>query len=668
MKWGLVMSCEDHGSADDFSELAVIDDTRRFRPVATFRQRRWLVFALAPLLSVLFWLATWELTPSWDIAFSPDGKYLAASSVRRGRGAARIWDVHQRRLAWSIDSDSELYRLAFSPDGKTLAAGRADGSIACWDVATHAERIQVASSNAGIFGLGYSDDGKKLVSVAGDGEVKTWDVADGELKEAVTIKAPQFAWGAPAISHDARRAAVSFAGSRKDGVQLYDLASGQPLVEKFVPHVMRAAVFSRDGQLLALVGQSKLRIWSVESKQFVGTFGAPNSTIFAVDFSPNGKAVVTAGQDGLALWDLASGQRLWLARVPSENNHFFAVAFSPDGQSLVAGAAIDEGLLWRQMTSHARVYDAATGQELAVLEPNRPYWAIFAGWIAAFSIWAIAWIRRGLVAPSIRRAFADALLIGGIIVAALVIRLATTGASGDQARLPAATGLGALTGLFGLVVVWAVLARSRWQRRAPGLVAGWAAIWAILIAICNARDFGQEAIWQVTIGASAMLAILLLLLQIVQSRGFRLSLDGDDYSPTIGESPEKRQFRLRDIMAWTLAAALLFGVARFFVPVAQPTVIIGFVITIGAGLGLACAAGAWAVLGRSPLVIRLFALALVPLVSGSMAELFRNFVATHPWLWYVAFDISASLFVAGTLAIFSCHGVRLDRIGSHAAI
>jgi hypothetical protein len=74
------------------------------------------------------------------------------------------------------------------------------------------------------------------------------------------------------------------------------------------------------------------------------------------------------------------------------------------------------------------------------------------------------------------------------------------------------------------------------------------------------------------------------------------------------------------------------------------------------------------VLGRSPLVIRLFALALVPLVSGSMAELFRNFVATHPWLWYVAFDISASLFVAGTLAIFSCHGVRLDRIGSHAAI
>lgn len=668
MKWGLVMACEDVDSADDFGELAVFDDPRQLCALATFRQRRWLVLALAPLLAVLFWLTTWELTPSWDIAFSPDGKYLAASSVRRGRSAARIWDVHQRRLAWSIDSASELDRLAFSPDGKTLAAGRADGSIACWDVATHAERIQVASSNAGILGLGYSDDGKKLVSVAGDGEVRTWDVADGELKEAASLKARPVAWGAAAISHDARRAAVSFAGSLKSGVQLYNLESGQPLGGKILPHVTRALAFSRDGQQLALAGLNELRIWNSESEQYVGTLGAPDSTIFAVDFSPDGKAVAAAGQDGLALWDLASGQRLWLASVPTENSHFFAVAFSPDGQSLVAGAAIDEGLLWRQMTSHARVYDAATGRELAVLEPNRPYWAIFAGWIAAFSIWTIAWIRSGLVAPSIRRAFADGLLIGGIIIAALVVRLSTTGASGDQARLPAATGLGALTGLFSLVVVWAMLARSRWQRRAPGLVAGWAAIWAILIAICHARDFGHEAIWQVTIGASAMLAILMLLLQIVQSRGFRLSLAGDDYASTIGESREKRQFLLRDIMAWTFAAALLFGVARFFVPVAQPPVIIGFVTTIGAGLALACAAGAWAVLGRSPLVIRLFALALVPLASGSMAELFRNFVATHRWLWYVAFDVSASLFVAGSLAIFSCHGLRLRRTVRKASI
>jgi WD40 repeat protein len=89
-----------------------------------------------------------------DIAFSPDGKLLAAGVCLNaqvdtgncGQPEVQIWDmVHRRPLGQPITGDfGDVYGLWISPDGKMLAAqvensttGTFGGGTIVWDIATH---------------------------------------------------------------------------------------------------------------------------------------------------------------------------------------------------------------------------------------------------------------------------------------------------------------------------------------------------------------------------------------------------------------------------------------------------------------------------------------------------------------------------------------------------
>jgi hypothetical protein len=75
-----------------------------------------------------------------DLAFSPDGRYVAAS-----RGAViRLWDLTLGGVRKLHGHRLEVTHLAFSDDGSLLASASLDGTVRMWQIAAGAPRAAVA--------------------------------------------------------------------------------------------------------------------------------------------------------------------------------------------------------------------------------------------------------------------------------------------------------------------------------------------------------------------------------------------------------------------------------------------------------------------------------------------------------------------------------------------
>jgi len=93
------------------------------------------------------------------VAFSPDGKLLATSSMGND---ARLWELPSGNLRATLKGHVQaILAVAFSPDGKTLVTGGMDRKVKLWNVATHQELATFPLG--GLFPtLGFSPDGRTL--------------------------------------------------------------------------------------------------------------------------------------------------------------------------------------------------------------------------------------------------------------------------------------------------------------------------------------------------------------------------------------------------------------------------------------------------------------------------------------------------------------------------
>jgi RNA polymerase sigma factor (sigma-70 family) len=152
--------------------------------VATARETRRIVMPTAPP-----WRPGGPPRPQIEVvgtgaalAFSPDGKVLAASSQQDGRIC--LLDMTSGQEIARLDGPSGKKALAFSPDGKILATvietsdklGRGL-AIRLWDVTARRDLCRVKAHRSGISALAFSPDGRRLLSASADATALVWDVA-----------------------------------------------------------------------------------------------------------------------------------------------------------------------------------------------------------------------------------------------------------------------------------------------------------------------------------------------------------------------------------------------------------------------------------------------------------------------------------------------------------
>ncbi|MFO1094005.1 MAG: hypothetical protein U0992_11945 [Planctomycetaceae bacterium] len=315
----------------------------------------------------------------WSLAFSRDGGRLLSVSSDR---TAVVWDV-----AAMDEMSEEAHRfeairlLNCSPDGRRLAYLTDEGFVRVHDAAAF-ERSSAPAATAALDNrLAFLRGGSWLAFVDQNRVIRIWDVpaesfvlphvaeeppADvrahqpparlavisGDRLIAKTPLSPPCVfdggvWSTVAMSAD--DAARHLFGSLADGktlvlgcdnpvqIELWTIDGHRAELRLVLPIRANVSAASADGQWLALgVSDGTIELIDRSAPDSRRTLVGHYEQITSLDFSPDGRTLVSTSKDGSArLWNVATGSELF-AIVDSEYP-LYSATFFPDGLTLAIG-------------------------------------------------------------------------------------------------------------------------------------------------------------------------------------------------------------------------------------------------------------------------------------------------------------------------------------------
>jgi len=250
-----------------------------------------------------------------DVRFSPDGKRLFSSQIRKGT----IWDTTTGAEIVSFRANAGYVYAAFSPDGKYIASwvaeywdeGQDDNTIMLRDAETDKEIMAFEGHGGELWGVVFSSDSKRLASCDSAKTVKIWDVESG--KDIMTLKHNGGTFSI-AFSPDGRR--IASGGSDADNtIRLWDADTGTEIMAlKGHYRGIGTLIFSPNGKrLISGSRDDTVKLWDVSTGTEVMSFRANAGYVYAA-FSPDGKTIAIAKAGGITLLESevpADGYQAW---------------------------------------------------------------------------------------------------------------------------------------------------------------------------------------------------------------------------------------------------------------------------------------------------------------------------------------------------------------------
>ena len=338
------------------------DGTVRLWEVTTGKQK--VVLGRTSWMNFLF---PWLNPPVNSVAYSPDGKTVAAASWDR---KLRLYDTRTTKLkATLIGHTGPVDAVVYSPDGKTIATGGGwnDHTVRLWDAVT-GETKAILTGYTHINTVAYSPDGKtiaigvKLRSNA----LQLWDVPTRKLKTTYT-EHTDGTLSSIVYSPDGRTLAA--VGLEDDTVRLWSSGTGKHKATFKHTNARReydisSVAYSPDGNTLAIVGgyykdhKGTVYLWHVQTRKRKIIYEGPDY-ISSVAYSPDGRTIATGSWNGkIQVWHTVTGEELKTISTKHKGG-VESLAYSPDAKMLASGGGYRDDLV--------QLWDATTGEHKTIL-------------------------------------------------------------------------------------------------------------------------------------------------------------------------------------------------------------------------------------------------------------------------------------------------------------
>ncbi len=315
------------------------------------------------------------------VAFSPDGRLLATSSIDK---EIILWDAETGTVIRHLTGHEDwVNRVAFTPDGKQLVSvsgnffitalpipslGTKDASVRLWDVET-GEQIRIFGAEGEghqgpIMSLAVSPDGQYALTGDTNGLIILWDIASGE--EVRRMESPgdwvsslAFTPDGSAFMSALGKPSIGGTGATSTVAALWNTATGERF-RQFAGHtnVVTAVAVNPDGRtVLTASADNSLILWDIATGEALQRFGGHSDWVFGVVISPDGRRAISCSTDGTArVWDLVPGNLIERFDT-SGQSPIKAVDISADGLLAVSGHEDGEVMVW----------DTATGKVIRAL-------------------------------------------------------------------------------------------------------------------------------------------------------------------------------------------------------------------------------------------------------------------------------------------------------------
>ncbi len=157
-------------------------------------------------------------------------------------------------------------------------------------------------------------------------------------------------------------------------------------------HEIESLDYSHDGKLIISGGRTSLKLWDAATGREIRTFAAVTDAIYSVAFSPDARLVLTGCANHKAkLWNVETGKAIREFTGLTKDDLIDSVAFSPDGRTALTGGSDKTIRLW----------DLATGREIRAFTGHTAWvnsvgfspdgkFAFSGSWDGAIKLWDIS--------------------------------------------------------------------------------------------------------------------------------------------------------------------------------------------------------------------------------------------------------------------------------------